>query len=301
VTPEELIDFINSKMRMSHVYQPLLIRALVDAGGAATLRQLAQVFVQEDESQLVYYQERIKAMPVRVLKKHGVVDQSGELITLTVPKLSLEQKAHIKVLCEQKLQEYIQRRGIGIWDYRMLDTSPVPDSLYYEVMTQAGGRCQLCGATKKDRPLQVDHIKPRSKGGKTVRENLQVLCDKCNRAKNNRDQTDFRKIIQESSIPECPFCPSRVDARVVEVLGTVIAIEDRYAVTSGHLLIIPRRHTPYYFTMHAAEKEDTDALIRVLRQRSMESDPSITGFNIGTNCGASAGQTIFHAHVHLIP
>ncbi len=294
-------SFITSKMRMSHVYQPLLIRALVNAGGAATLRQLAQVFIREDESRPVYYRERIKAMPVRVLRKHGVVDQRGELITPAVPKLSLEQKAHIKVLCEKKLQEYVQKRGIGIWNYRMLDESPVPDSLYYEVMTDSGGRCRLCGATKKDRPLQIDHIKPRWKGGKTVRENLQVLCDKCNRAKSNRDETDFWKSNKESPVFGCPFCPGQVEDRVVEALGTVLAIEDKYPVTAGHLLIIPRRHTPDYFTMHAVEKEDTDALIRILRKRAMERDSSIAGFNIGTNCGASAGQTIFHAHIHLIP
>jgi hypothetical protein len=41
---EELIDFLEHKMSMSHIYQPLLVRALVDAGGAAALRQLAQVF-----------------------------------------------------------------------------------------------------------------------------------------------------------------------------------------------------------------------------------------------------------------
>ena len=35
---EELLEFINTKMRMSHVYQPLLIRSLLDAGGQASLR-----------------------------------------------------------------------------------------------------------------------------------------------------------------------------------------------------------------------------------------------------------------------
>lgn len=46
MTLEDLISFIDSKMRMSHVYQPLLIRALVDTGGSATLRRLVQTFVQ---------------------------------------------------------------------------------------------------------------------------------------------------------------------------------------------------------------------------------------------------------------
>jgi hypothetical protein len=41
VTFDELIDFVQNRMSMSHVYQPLVIRALADADGAATLRQLA--------------------------------------------------------------------------------------------------------------------------------------------------------------------------------------------------------------------------------------------------------------------
>jgi diadenosine tetraphosphate (Ap4A) HIT family hydrolase len=33
----------------------------------------------------------------------------------------------------------------------------------------------------------------------------------------------------------------------------------------------------------------------------MAEDSSITGFNIGMNCGEDSGQTVFHCHVHLIP
>jgi hypothetical protein len=53
MTFEELVDFIEHKMRMSHVYQPLLIKSLVEAGGTATLRQLANAFLTQDESQLL--------------------------------------------------------------------------------------------------------------------------------------------------------------------------------------------------------------------------------------------------------
>lgn len=63
---EELADFIANRMSMSHIYQPLLIRTLVESGGLATLRQLAQQFVLQDESQLLFYEQRIKDMPVRV-------------------------------------------------------------------------------------------------------------------------------------------------------------------------------------------------------------------------------------------
>lgn len=56
---EELVDFLEKRMRLSHVYQPLMIRSLVDAGGSATLRQLANAFLLQDESQLLYYEKRI--------------------------------------------------------------------------------------------------------------------------------------------------------------------------------------------------------------------------------------------------
>ena len=121
-------------MSMSHIYQPLLIRSLIDAGGSATVRQLAHNFLSQDESQLLYYENRIKQMPLRVLSKHEVVSKDGDLVSLNTGKLTLEQKAQVKMICEKKLQEYVAKKGLSIWDYRLLDRDPVPDSLYYRVL-----------------------------------------------------------------------------------------------------------------------------------------------------------------------
>ncbi len=85
----ELVDFIDHKMRMSRIYQPLLIRTLVDTGGTATLRQVAMVFLDRDESKVIYYESRIKKMPLPVLKRHGVVDRDGDLIKLNVESLTV--------------------------------------------------------------------------------------------------------------------------------------------------------------------------------------------------------------------
>jgi diadenosine tetraphosphate (Ap4A) HIT family hydrolase len=87
----------------------------------------------------------------------------------------------------------------------------------------------------------------------------------------------------------------------VERCGTVVAIADKHPVTEGHMLILPVRHTPDYFAMTPEEKKDADRLIHILRERIEASDATVTGFNIGVNCGTSAGQTIMHAHIHLIP
>ena len=99
----------------------------------------------------------------------------------------------------------------------------------------------------------------------------------------------------------CPFCDIEVTDRIIERTGTVMAIKDKYPVTEHHMLIIPVRHTPDFFSLTLEERRDAEALILSLRKRILKSDPTVTGFNIGVNCGVSAGQTIMHAHIHLIP
>jgi len=298
---EQLIDFLTNKMKMSHIYQPLLVRSLVDAGGSATLRQLATYFLSQDESQLLYYEKRIKEMPLKVLAKHGIVDQDKELIHLNVHKLTLQQKAQIRCICEQKLQEFVQKKGLGIWDYRLLETDPVPDSLRFQVLKESGGRCALCGITKKDSPLDVDHIIPRARGGSNDKANLQVLCSKCNRTKKDKDTTDFRKPLPADKVEGCLFCFDEVKDRLITENGSVVAIHDKYPVTTGHTLILPKRHTPDYFSMTAKERQHADELMQYLKNDIFKSDRSVKGINVGMNCGETADQTVMHAHIHLIP
>jgi diadenosine tetraphosphate (Ap4A) HIT family hydrolase len=107
------------------------------------------------------------------------------------------------------------------------------------------------------------------------------------------DQIDFD--------PACLFCRWIQAGETVATLGTVAAIYDGHPVTTGHLLIVPLRHTANALFMTTQETRDTEALIRTLAAKFRKNDPTVTGFNVGTNIGASAGQTVFHAHIHLIP
>ncbi len=100
---------------------------------------------------------------------------------------------------------------------------------------------------------------------------------------------------------DCLFCRWIREGRVVDRLGMVAAVNDGFPVTDGHLLIVPLRHTPDWFTLTDEEIADSRDLIRRLADRIRENDPRVTGFNIGINSGSSAGQTVFHAHIHLIP
>ncbi|UZP67588.1 HIT family protein [Desulfovibrio mangrovi] len=100
---------------------------------------------------------------------------------------------------------------------------------------------------------------------------------------------------------DCIFCKIIASASPVAEHGACFAFHDKYPVTDGHLLIVPKRHAPDYFSLTADEKKDADYLLHQLREAIQQEDPSVTGFNIGINNGFDAGQTVFHCHIHLIP
>ncbi len=96
----------------------------------------------------------------------------------------------------------------------------------------------------------------------------------------------------------CPFCdPLRYEI----TQGTIAAFKDGFPVSPGHYLLTPLRHTADWFSLSYRETMDTVDLLDVLRKKLLDADDTITGFNIGMNCGESAGQTVFHQHTHLIP
>jgi diadenosine tetraphosphate (Ap4A) HIT family hydrolase len=99
----------------------------------------------------------------------------------------------------------------------------------------------------------------------------------------------------------CPFCGAAFLSEIIESYGTVAAIRDARPVSEGHMLIVTLRHTEDIFSMSDAERNDSMKMIGVLKRRALAIDPSITGFNVGANCGVSAGQKIMHAHIHFIP
>ncbi len=98
----------------------------------------------------------------------------------------------------------------------------------------------------------------------------------------------------------CPFCRTE-NLPVVLENKTVFSIKDTSPVGPDHMLILPKRHCRDYFDMTHTERCDAHELIEHLKAMILEHDPSVKGFNIGTNCGEAAGQTIFHTHIHLIP
>ena len=77
-------------------------------------------------------------------------------------------------------------------------------------------------------------------------------------------------------------------------------VEDNYPVSPGHLLIISHSDKPDYFSLSDNEKTDLPRMIQKAKSL-IEEKHSPDGFNIGMNCGESAGQTVMHFHCHVIP
>jgi diadenosine tetraphosphate (Ap4A) HIT family hydrolase len=98
----------------------------------------------------------------------------------------------------------------------------------------------------------------------------------------------------------CIFCD--IDhSRIVAENELMVALRDAYPVTVGHCLLVPRRHVASPNDLYQPEINAMWALGNEMRTRIRATDQSISGFNFGSNDGASAGQTVLHAHFHIIP
>ena len=78
------------------------------------------------------------------------------------------------------------------------------------------------------------------------------------------------------------------------------AIKDRFPVSPGHSLIITKKLRKDYFELTTEEQAELPTIINLVVEQ-MQKEFAPDGFNIGMNCGAAAGQTVFHFHYHIIP
>ena len=288
---------------MSHIYQPVMIRHLLRNGGRSSVQEIAAALLVEDRSQVEYYAQITNNMVGRVLRRRDVVaKEQKQYELLGFGSFSQEHIEHLVQACNERLNEYLESRGAAIWDHRRKSAGYVSGTLRYEVLKNAKFRCELCGISAEEKALEVDHIIPRSKGGIDEIANLQALCYSCNAMKRDRDDTDFRlvKAAYEQRAENCPFCDIS-DRPILYENNLAIAFEDIYPVTPGHVLVVPRRHEPNYFNLGAPEVRACHDLLQQAQATIQQGDSSVMGFNVGINCGSTAGQTVMHCHVHLIP
>ena len=98
----------------------------------------------------------------------------------------------------------------------------------------------------------------------------------------------------------CLFCNIKESGNIYEH-DLAYASYDSYPVSEGHCLIIPRRHIKDYFDLSNEELVACNDIIKVMKNKILNKDQKVKGFNIGINIGKVSGQSIFHCHIHLIP
>lgn len=243
-----LKSFIGKTMRMSHVYQPVMLRVLLERGGYASTEEIAKALLGHDPSQIDYYKKRTKQMVGPVLTKHGIVEpiKEGNRIIgykLNAGSLSKIEIATLKRLCDSHLSKFVEKRGDNIWKHRRDE-----DSL--------------------------------------------------------KDEASFQNVLESHQEHEytsnCIFC--RMDSeRIVAENKLCYAIRDGFPVTPLHTLVIPKRHVANYFNLYQSELEAIHVMLDEQHADIPQQDKTVTGFNVGINAGSDAGQTVFHAHIHLIP
>lgn len=307
MTFDDLVKFVRDDMRMSQVYQPVMLIELLERGGTASVNEIAKAILDHDPTQVDYYSHVVKNMVGRVLTvNRKVTTKEGDQYTLNgADQLTPEQCQQLIDLCEQRIAVFNSERGSDPWSHRRRGRRPVSGSVRYKVLSRAKFRCELCGVSADVKNLEVDHIFPKSLGGKDDLSNYQALCYTCNAAKGNGDDTDFRdfKQMYETHDEGCLFCEIQTNdrGRIVAENSLAYAIRDGFAVTPGHTLFMPKRHVADYFGLVPAEVSAINHLMSEQKALLQANDPSIEAFNIGMNCGEVAGQTIFHCHVHLMP
>lgn len=98
-------------------------------------------------------------------------------------------------------------------------------------------------------------------------------------------------------LESCAFCriaAGTAPARLVRDWPDALAIVPRRPVVPGHLLVVPRRHV--------RDATTDPAVTAAVMQRAAELGGELAGdLNIITAVGPAATQTVFHAHVHLVP
>ena len=98
----------------------------------------------------------------------------------------------------------------------------------------------------------------------------------------------------------CIFCKIKKEELQFEN-QLAYSSRDSYPVSEFHSLIAPKRHVETYFELTKEEIQACNELILKTKEKILKEDSRVEGFNIGTNAGKVAGQSIMHCHVHLIP
>ena len=117
---DKLSDFILNQMRMSHIYQPVMLIEILKKNGSASTNAIAKALLSYDISQVEYYEHITKNMVGKVLtKSRGVTSKDKNQYHLNeFENLDKEEIKKLIIYCEGKIENFIGKRGDKVWEHR---------------------------------------------------------------------------------------------------------------------------------------------------------------------------------------
>lgn len=106
--------------------------------------------------------------------------------------------------------------------------------------------------------------------------------------------------IKHKANTECPFCNPDIERELIVESATAYAMFDKFPVSKGHALIIPKKHCADYFDLTFKEQSACIFILNKVKE-ILVTQFNPDGFNVGINISEAAGQTVPHVHIHLIP
>jgi len=102
---------------------------------------------------------------------------------------------------------------------------------------------------------------------------------------------------------DCLFCKiinKEIEANIVYEDKDILAFEDIHPQAPVHILIIPKQHIEKISDLDEQKKDIVSNLILTANNLARDNKIDKQGYRLVFNCGADAGQLVFHIHLHLL-
>lgn len=98
----------------------------------------------------------------------------------------------------------------------------------------------------------------------------------------------------------CKFITKEIETEIVFENDKVLAFNDLYPQAKKHILFVHKEHTANINDLSEMNPEQLKDVFAAIREFTNSNNLSKNGFRVVNNCGAHAGQTIFHTHFHVL-
>lgn len=148
----------------------------------------------------------------------------------------------------------------------------------------------------------MDAAQPNDPGRSAGRSNEAAQSEDAERTEGRQQAGVSPAHHHDSDAPqaECPFCARIRRGEATHEESLAAAFPDRFPVTKGHMLVVPRRHVASLLDISDEEAAD---MWRLARRVCLELQEQLgaDGFNLGVNVGEAGGQSVPHVHLHVMP